>query len=828
MKVTNYIQIDFSNNKDITVPSIQLDSGTRWVKLKLCNNGIPMTLDGIRVYVMAIKSDGKEVFNDCVILDAENGLIEFEITEQMGALKGKVECQIKLMEQDRLLSSNIFTLFINKSLTLENSESTNELNTLVKALNRVENLDEELVREFTNTFNNSQTERSELFVEKMNEFESRFLEIKGEKGDKGDVGPQGPQGEKGDKGEIMPSDMVDYMGNQHESLKAKNDADVDWLLGEINTVHYDGQHITATDSIEGRSKSAILTGQTLVNLVPNKGENTIVGTGSRIVRYELPYILPKNKKYLLCCNVKTITTTPSETGEITFALYSDNGDTNQYILSTTSSGYLKKIFTTSDKDYSTQKLWVFARHGETTSATFDNVMMIEYQDGMENWDIPYFEGMQSVKMPVLTTTGKNLFDESEKVEGFIPNNHLKEELQTGVKNTWTTPWIKAKTNTSYTIQGGNRNNWQIKSRNNVITFMNTKTITTLSDTEYIRCYYCNETFIASNVQLEEGSTATSYEPYKSNILSTNEDVTLRGVGDVQDTLDCLTGEVVSNVGEIVYDGSDDENWSTAYIEVDGLTGIATNIPDNMEYLGANRIDGFINNRLKQAVNEDMSMYSGYGGWRMFAIYMNSSTFDTVQKIKDWLSQNPITVQYQLAEKSIKTVALSDNHVYSYKDVTHYDCSSAEGSLVPTLSIDVPTNLPAVVTRQKTMIHELEVENKALTDELQRVEEKGDQADLEQLSTTWEIDYRVSELEWFIEDNMSPTMSVAKTMNLKLGGNTMALSRFEQAKIMILGGAYNRETLERQLKRYYEKGDLTKDEYETLIALMDAKELVTEN
>ena len=64
----------------------------------------------------------------------------------------------------------------------------------------------------------------------------------------------------------MPADMVDYMGNQHESLKAKNDADVDWLLGEINTVHYDGQHITATDTIEGRSKSAILKGNTLVNV----------------------------------------------------------------------------------------------------------------------------------------------------------------------------------------------------------------------------------------------------------------------------------------------------------------------------------------------------------------------------------------------------------------------------------------------------------------------------------------------------------------------------------------------------------------------------------
>ena len=30
----------------------------------------------------------------------------------------------------------------------------------------------------------------------------------------------------------------------------------------------------------------------------------------------------------------------------------------------------------------------------------ENVSVFEYQDGMENWDIPYFEGMQSVKMPV--------------------------------------------------------------------------------------------------------------------------------------------------------------------------------------------------------------------------------------------------------------------------------------------------------------------------------------------------------------------------------------------------------------------------------------------
>ena len=37
--------------------------------------------------------------------------------------------------------------------------------------------------------------------------------------------------------------------------------------------------------------------------------------------------------------------------------------------------------------------------------SFYSIMIFEYQEGMENWDIPYFTGMQSVKLPVLTTTG---------------------------------------------------------------------------------------------------------------------------------------------------------------------------------------------------------------------------------------------------------------------------------------------------------------------------------------------------------------------------------------------------------------------------------------
>ena len=101
--------------------------------------------------------------------------------------------------------------------------------------------------------------------------------------------------------------------------------------------------------------------------------------------------------------------------------------------------------------------------------------------------------------------------------------------------------------------------------------------------------------------------------------------------------------------------------------------------------------------------------------------------------------------------------------------------------------------------------------------------------LDIVATTWDMDYRVCEIEWALEDSgILAATQVAQTFNLKNKGvATMALSRYEQAKIMILGGAYVRETLERQLTTYLRRGYLTQAEYDELIALMDARELVTE-
>lgn len=62
----------------------------------------------------------------------------------------------------------------------------------------------------------------------------------------------------------------------------------------------------------------------------------------------------------------------------------------------------------------------------------------------------------------------------------------------------------------------------------------------------------SNTVTVKNIQLELGSVATSYEPHKSNILTVNEDVTLRSNGSVYDELDLLTGKLTQRIDE---DGS---------------------------------------------------------------------------------------------------------------------------------------------------------------------------------------------------------------------------------------------------------------------------------
>lgn len=139
--ITNFIQLDFNKENDLKVPSVQYDSGSRFVKIKLQQNKVPFEINGYRVTVVANKVDGTEIMNDCTILDGANGLVEFEITEQFNAVEGVVDCQLKLFKDEILLTSMPFNISVVKSVSTKEIVSSNELKTLVNALGEVQNID---------------------------------------------------------------------------------------------------------------------------------------------------------------------------------------------------------------------------------------------------------------------------------------------------------------------------------------------------------------------------------------------------------------------------------------------------------------------------------------------------------------------------------------------------------------------------------------------------------------------------------------------------------------------------------------------------------------
>lgn len=616
-------------------------------------------------------------------------------------------------------------------------------------------------------FDKSQKSNQQSFADKMSEFEDRFLEIKGDKGDtgeqgpqgpvgatgpqgpqgvqgekgeQGEVGPQGPKGEKGDQGEVgpmgpqgpkgdkgdsggvMPADMVDYMGNQHESLKAKNDADVDWLLGEVNTAHYEGQYITATETIEGHAKSAILKGQTLVNIIDKPC--SINEDKNRTREFTFKHV-KTNTDYFIIYDI----TTDSPTVAIGFL--NNNTSWSKNVENVSVYKGILKLNSGANPNY----FRIIGKQNFTTYLTINSIMIIEYQEGMENWDIPYFEGMQSVRTPVLTTTGKNLYPSNNNLDYNTVNKHyllencfesnsqyvIQATFELASKNGKWTPIIGYE----YTDGSTSDDFFELSEENDVGTILSKSFISKKEKT--VSKIYIRNPFgvygILSNIQIEKGTQATSYEPYKSNILTVNEDVTLRSNGDICDELNLLTGQLTQRIGE----------------------------------------DGVV-----------------------------------------------------LSQEVVKTVDLSSNHVYSYKGITHYDCSSAEGSLVPTLSIDVPTNLPAVVTRQRATIKELEKENVALKNEIEETANSSVNGDLELMSSQFELDFRLFEIEMNLDMPMMATMR---------GVKSMAMTVYQQAKTLILAGKYEREDMEYKLNRYKAAGRITVEEYDELIALMDARELV---
>lgn len=432
--------------------------------------------------------------------------------------------------------------------------------------------------------------------------------------------------------------------------------------------------------VDGVSKSAILKGNTLVNLL-TKTNISVSANTSVSENLKIAYTLPP-KKYIMFYNVVVPNTSPNASNNRhTPRVNLEDGSSlyQGYDGFNTSTGRKYWIFTASSNIVDVY-YWV---QNISTDVVVNNCMLLEYQEGMENWDIPLFRGMQSVEVPVLTTTGSNMVNPTDIEVIGCKSYDVDSDGITNIVGDTTGYWARSyiryahhlKANTTYYIYCDgdstgtiNAEEWVDNINTGRISWNNFYKYTPETDVLYeVRIFLNTDAspFTCSKIRIGFFETTTkpsSYEPYKSNILMVNEDVTLRGIGNVKDTLDCLTGELTERIGEYTIDGN--ENWEIhGYFNVDGYKSFVTTITGlNNFYSGSTII---ISGDFKSGSWND---YTGKKAEEMvwnhdpnkIGIKVKNETASNVEELKAYLASNPITFQYELATESIKTVDLSSS------------------------------------------------------------------------------------------------------------------------------------------------------------------------
>ncbi len=507
------------------------------------------------------------------------------------------------------------------------------------------------------------------------------------------------------------------------------------VLDDIEYLKYNGTNITATNTVQKPFKSAILKGNTEVIVV---GKNLFNGNLENGAYSQFTGVKEEAADSLR--SVDFIKVEPSSTiccsnNGIARATHIFEYDENKKFLKFNNA--ITKLILSSSTKYITF-------YGGNSDR---DKMQIEYGEEPTYYE-EYKQTLTSVKMPVLTTTGKNLFDIKKAENGYLKRDDPFVVMPPD-RNNKTSDYIKVEPNTTYTYsfdgfdisEIGNQywTGWYYyisptevsknDSRRYVVEGENdtfkTVTFTTPSDCHYIRIGSRGLMLDGAVVQLEEGSTATSYEPYKSNILMVNEDVTLRGIDEVQDTLDCLTGEVTERIGEIVLDGNANENWTlnTKYDMNDTYAKfILKNVPNDM--LLKNSLSHWITNRFKNHLRVDgvpneegISSEGNMNAPLMITIKRDKLTESTPEGFKKWLVQNPVTVQYNLVEPVIKTVDLKVvdqdgnpvNQLSAFDSTTHIiSDSESDNSLIAIAEVEVPTKLIEALNAVKSLSSDVEM------------------------------------------------------------------------------------------------------------------------
>ena len=505
----------------------------------------------------------------------------------------------------------------------------------------------------------------------------------------------------------------------------------------------DGQYVTINDTKESGALGIELKGRTLVNMAKNKScdKSNAVGEVNISAKPNTTYIAFFDGTYdkeatavnfaMFCTSPVYVENTAGMNGDglYTATVNGHGGDEHRW---NPSLNYTK--FTTS----SNQNYIHIRTGGGKTNIKYDNMRIFEYQDGMENWVIPYFEGMQSVQAPTLKTVGKNLFDISRMNEVKWGNGHTidlsNNSLTTSDNNAHVTGngyvITGLKKNTPYRLtvtsdsSSGGTANFNVCSRDGSVWWEqriysipigSTQSRIIYTDTGSLKVTAnahipvgCTVTL--KDIQIEEVASEnvqpTTYEPYKSSILSLPEEVVLRSLPNgVCDTFNTRTGVYTRRIGERVLDGTynwssyredshTDDEWYQATVY--GLR-IAKDFELNMICDKLKAINNLVsvNTSPQECITNYRDEAGGYTDGNAVFVCVKKATIGATTitecrtKFQQWIINNPLTIQYKLETPIVTKINLPST-LKSWNTTTHIYSEIPENSLYPTLSHSNPS------------------------------------------------------------------------------------------------------------------------------------------
>ena len=230
---------------------------------------------------------------------------------------------------------------------------------------------------------------------------------------------------------------------------------------------------------------------------------------------------------------------------------------------------------------------------------------------------------------------------------------------------------------------------------------NTKiTITTTSNTRYIRWSLnknngtvTEELLNSFDLQLEEGTTATSYTPYKEQTYTFPLGTQRMYLGDY------LADDGIHHVRkELVLDGSESGWIKYSDTEYYNLSVLSDSKTGSTIYGLCNRVNSS-NGRItwdylckaNSNMGIDIKYVTTYWGF----------TGSSLAEFKSWLAENPITVEYELATEEITPYTTEQQTAYdeikqalSYEEQTNISGSSDESN--PIFSVEAVIPIPTYV------------------------------------------------------------------------------------------------------------------------------------